>query len=49
VLLQSRPETVWARRPAAPVATPKARAADHVFEHLGRVTPLTSSGPDPER
>ena len=47
VLLQSRPETVWARR-VAPVATPKARAADHVFEHLGRVTPVAFSGPDPE-
>lgn len=47
VLLQSRPETVWARR-VGPAATPKARAADHVFEHLGRVTPVASSGPDPE-
>ncbi len=37
VLLQSRPETVWARRRAQPVATPRARAADHVFEQLGRV------------
>ncbi len=36
VLLQSRPETVWTSRPAAPVATPKARPMDHVFEHLGR-------------
>jgi len=36
VLLQSRAETVWAARPAAPVATPKARPMDHVFEHLGR-------------
>ncbi len=37
VLLQSRPETVWARRHAAPLATPKPRAVDHVFEQLGRV------------
>jgi pyruvate, water dikinase len=37
VLLQSRPETAWARRPAAPVATPRPRAVDHVFEQLGRV------------
>jgi pyruvate,water dikinase len=37
VLLQSRPETVWARRDAAPLATPRPRAVDHVFEQLGRV------------
>jgi pyruvate, water dikinase len=36
VLLQSRAETVWTARPAAPVATPKARPMDHVFEQLGR-------------
>jgi pyruvate, water dikinase len=36
VLLQSRAETVWSSRPAAPVATPKARPMDHVFEQLGR-------------
>ena len=36
-LLQSRPETVWARRAAGPGARPKARAVDHVFEQLGRV------------
>ncbi len=35
VLLQSRAETVWSSRPAAPVATPKARPMDHVFEQLG--------------
>ena len=34
VLLQSRPETVWSRRPAAPVAAPKARAFDHVLDRL---------------
>jgi pyruvate, water dikinase len=37
VLLQSRPETVWARRRGAgPLATAKPSAVDHVFEHLGR-------------
>jgi pyruvate,water dikinase len=43
VLLQSRPETVWAARDAsgtAPVAAPKPRAADHVLglfsQHLGK-------------
>lgn len=40
VLLQSRPETVWTGRAAGPIATPKARAVDHVFEHLGRVVPI---------
>ncbi len=40
VVLQSRPETVWSRRRAGPVATPKARPADHVFEQLGRVNPV---------
>jgi pyruvate,water dikinase len=34
-ILQSRPETVWATREAKPVATPKARAFDHVFALLG--------------
>ena len=38
-LLQSRPETVWSRRQAAPVATPKPRAFDHVAALLsGRGT-----------
>jgi pyruvate, water dikinase len=41
VLLQSRPETVWARRRAEPLATPKAQAVDHVFEQLGRVNVIT--------
>ena len=45
VLLQSRPETVWASRAAQPLAMPKARAVDHVFEHLGRIVP----GTRPER
>jgi pyruvate,water dikinase len=44
VLLQSRPETFWARRRTGPVATPKARAVDHVFEQLGRVNPATRRG-----
>ena len=34
LLLQSRPETVWSHRAAAPVAAPKARAFDHVLERL---------------
>jgi len=36
VLLQSRPETVWAAREPAPVAAPKARAADHVLSLFGK-------------
>jgi pyruvate, water dikinase len=36
VLLQSRPETVWAAREAAPVATPKPRPADHVLSLFGK-------------
>jgi pyruvate,water dikinase len=35
-LLQSRPETVWARRDAPPVAKPSARAYDHVLAALGK-------------
>ena len=31
VLLQSRPETVWAARELPPLATPKPRASDHVL------------------
>jgi pyruvate, water dikinase len=34
-LLQSRPETVWSKRDSAPVATPRARAFDHVVALLG--------------
>jgi pyruvate, water dikinase len=45
VLLQSRPETVWARRHTEPVATPKARAVDHVFEQLGRVNRIDPGAP----
>jgi pyruvate, water dikinase len=33
-VLQSRPETVWAAREQAPVATPKPRASDHVLAWL---------------
>jgi pyruvate,water dikinase len=35
-LLQSRAETVWAARAAPPLARPKAKAMQHVFEQLGR-------------
>ena len=33
-LLQSRPETVWANKDAAPVAAPKTKPFDHVFSLL---------------
>ncbi len=46
VLLQSRPETVWAGRRAEPVATPRARAADHVFEQLGQVNVIRPTTPE---
>ncbi len=36
VLLQSRPETVWAARESAPVAAPKPRPADHVLSLFGK-------------
>jgi pyruvate, water dikinase len=36
VLLQSRPETVWASRKVTPAATPKPRAADHVLALFGK-------------
>jgi pyruvate, water dikinase len=36
VMLQSRPETVWAARPGAPVAAPKPRPADHVLSLFGK-------------
>jgi pyruvate, water dikinase len=36
VLLQSRPETVWAAKTAPPVATPKPRPADHVLALFGK-------------
>jgi pyruvate,water dikinase len=45
-LLQSRPETAWSRRQAAPVATPRPRAFDHVAALLsGRGT----GGGEPRR
>ena len=34
-LLQSRPETVWATKEAAPVAAPKSKPFEHVFSLLG--------------
>jgi pyruvate,water dikinase len=36
VLLQSRPETVWAARTAPPVAAPKRRPGDHVLSLFGK-------------
>jgi pyruvate, water dikinase len=36
VLLQSRPETVWAARDRGPVATPAPRALDHILSRLGK-------------
>jgi len=36
VMLQCRPETVWAARGAAPVAAPKPHAADHVLALFGK-------------
>jgi pyruvate, water dikinase len=35
-LLQSRPETVWAKKDGAPVAASKASGMEHVFSVLGR-------------
>ena len=36
VLLQSRPETVWAARDRAPVASPRAKPSDHVLARFRR-------------
>ena len=36
VLLQSRPETVWAARASAPAGAPRPRAADHVLALFGK-------------
>lgn len=36
VLLQSRPETVWAARESRPAGAPKPRAADHVLALFGK-------------
>ncbi len=44
LLLQSRPETVWSSRAAQPVARPKARPMDHVFEQFSR--PVLTRGED---
>ena len=44
VLLQSRRETVWSSRAAQPVARPKARPMDHVFELFSR--PVLTRGDD---
>ncbi len=35
LLLQSRPETVWANKDKAPVATPTAKPFDHIFKVMG--------------
>ena len=35
LLLQSRPETVWAAKDAAPVAKPAAKPFDHIFSMMG--------------
>lgn len=35
LLLQSRPETVWAAKDQAPVAKPAAKAFDHIFKVMG--------------
>jgi phosphoenolpyruvate synthase/pyruvate phosphate dikinase len=44
VVLQSRPETVWAGRAAAPAAVPKARAFDHVLDALSNRGNLGNRG-----
>jgi pyruvate,water dikinase len=36
VLLQSRPETVWAARDRKPIASPQAKASDHVLARFRR-------------
>jgi pyruvate,water dikinase len=36
VLLQSRPETVWAARDTEPIASPQAKASDHVLARFRR-------------
>ena len=41
VLLQSRPETVWAARETGPAGAPRARAADHVLALFGKQTRWT--------
>jgi len=44
LLLQSRAETVWSSRAAQPLARPKARPMDHVFEQFSR--PVLTRGDD---
>lgn len=44
LLLQSRAETVWSSRAAQPLARPKARPMDHVFEQFSR--PVLTRGED---
>jgi len=44
LLLQSRAETVWSSRTQGPLATPKERPMDHVFEQLSR--PVLTRGDD---
>lgn len=44
-VLQSRPETVWAQRDAAPVAAPRTRALDHVLERLGGMDRVPGGAP----
>jgi pyruvate,water dikinase len=44
LLLQSRAETVWSSRASQPVARPKARPMDHVFEQFSR--PVLTRGED---
>jgi pyruvate,water dikinase len=46
-LLQSRPETVWSGRLAAPVAAPQPRAFDHVLRVLGSGGSARSGGGEP--
>ena len=44
LLLQSRPETVWSTKEAAPVAAPKANPLEHVMSVFGGVSAM-KSGP----
>jgi pyruvate,water dikinase len=44
LLLQSRAETVWSSRQAQPLARPKPRPMDHVFEQFSR--PVLTRGDD---
>lgn len=46
LLLQSRPETVWANRPATPLAAPKPRPFDHVLGVLGGQSAVRRHGSD---